>query len=333
MKEEFQYPDADFPFFAWPDVYSLFVGKMVDAHWHYEFEYSYLVSGCLDYYINDTHIRMQPGDCVFVNSNMLHMARLPEECDDAILYTMAFHSTLLTSDVKSTIYSKYLQPLIGTKLEGFKISVGHPLGLEMGSLLTEMVKICYPASYLTSKTVSSEYKKFTQVLFEKYLDKLGIGADVVAALRRNAKEGPVFGYELECMNRVVQLMAVTSQYITENKSDLLLRSGSTASIERAREIIAYIYAYYQEKITVDDMSKHVGISRNECFRCFKRFTGKNPIEYLNDYRLLMAAQELRETEKSIEDISSECGFASASFFGKMFKEKYGKTPLQFRKEK
>lgn len=57
-----------------------------------------------------------------------------------------------------------------------------------------------------------------------------------------------------------------------------------------------------------------------------------PIEYLNDYRLQIAAQMLRETEKSIEDISAECGFASASFFGKMFKEKYEKTPLQFRKK-
>ena len=332
LKETFQFPDMSFPFFAWPDVYSLFVGSRVDAHWHYEFEYSYVVSGCLDYYINDNYLKLQPGDIVFVNSNMLHMAKLSDGCSDAIVLTMAFHTSLLTSDIKSTVYSKYLRPIIDTKLEGFKISSGHPIGQEMAELVTEMVKICYPSSYLSSKSISNEYQKYNRELLAHHMDKLEIDADFVERVEKNIKDGPDFAYELECMCRVVKILAATLRYIDEKNSDLLLRTGSLVSIERAREIIAYIYTHYHEKIEVEDIAKQVGISRNECFRCFKRFTGKKPVEYLNDYRLLMAAQLLQETENSIENISAECGFASASFFGKMFKGKYGKTPLQFRKE-
>jgi AraC-like DNA-binding protein len=337
LREQFQYPDMAFPFCVWPDVYNLFLDRMVDAHWHYDFEYSYVVSGFLDYYINDTYLRLQPGDCVFVNSNMLHMIRQPDDCDNAIVFTMAFPANLLTPDINSTLYMKYLQPIIGTQLEGFKINSDHPLGLEMAALITELLRIYYPASFLTSETISTTYKKYAQELFDNHLDNLvtdsdhRISQDLVDQIKKNANEGPDFGYELECMKRVIQILVVTLRYIEVGKSDVLWHTGSLAAIERAREVLAYMHAHYSERITVDDISKHLSISRNECFRCFKRFTGKKPIEYLNDHRLLMAVQLLRETEKSIEDISAECGFASASFFGKIFKEKYRKTPLQFRK--
>ena len=339
LKEQFQYPDMAFPFSVWPDIYNTFLDSRVDAHWHYDFEYSYMVSGSLDYYINDTYVKLEPGDFIFVNSNMLHMAKLPDGCDNAIAYTMAFPTTLLTSDINSTLYKKYLRPLIGTHLEGFKISAGHPLGKELADLTIEMLKVFYPASMLTSKSISKEYRKYFQDLIDNHLDKLIIDTDdqmyqdIVDSIRKNAKDGPEPGFELECMNRVIQVLGITVRYIKENNEGLLWRTGSMVAIERAREILAYMHARYHERMTVEDIAKHVSISRNECFRCFKNFIGKNPIEYLNDYRLLMAAQLLSETEKSVEEISAECGFASASFFGKVFKKKYNTTPLQFRRKK
>ena len=339
LKEQFQHPDMAFPFSVWPDIYSLFLDSKVDAHWHYDFECSYMLSGCLDYYINDTHVRLEPGDFIFVNSNMLHMARLPSGVDDVIALTFAFPTTLLTSDINSTLYKKYLRPLIGTQLEGFKVSASNPLSKEIGNLTIELLKTFYPASMLTSKSISLEYRKCFQHLYDNHLDKLIIDPndqvyhDIVASIRKNAKDGPEPGFELECMNRIMKLLAITVRYIDEGSEGLLWRTGSMAAIERAREILAYMHARYHERMTVEDIAKHVSISRNECFRCFKNFMGKKPIEYLNDYRLLMAAQLLSETEKSVEDIASECGFASASFFGKVFKKKHNKTPLQFRRQK
>ena len=337
LREQFQYPDMAFPFCVWPDIYNLFLNRMVDAHWHNELEYSYVVSGFLDYYINDTYLRLQPGDCVFVNSNMLHTIRLPDDCDNAIAFTAFFPTTLVTSDTSSTLYTKYLQSITNTQLEGFKISSDHPRGLEMATLIIELLKIYFPPPLFLSSTLDMSTKNYFQQLVDNHLDNLvlatnnQVSQDIIDQLKKNTEKGPASGFELECMIRVIRILVVTIRHIEENKSDLLWRAGSFAPIERAREILAYMYAHYHEKITVEDISKHVAISRSECFRCFKRVTGKKPVEYLNDYRLLKAAQLIRETEKSIEEISSICGFASASFFGKVFKEKYGKTPMQFRR--
>ena len=49
-----------------------------------------------------------------------------------------------------------------------------------------------------------------------------------------------------------------------------------------------------------------------------------------EYRLNTAKQLLDDTKMSITDISYHCGFSSNAYFGKIFREKYGMTPLQYR---
>ena len=119
--------------------------------------------------------------------------------------------------------------------------------------------------------------------------------------------------------------------LNEKEADLLWRANSLKQIERAKEIIAFIHTHYAEKITVEDIAYQIGISRSECFRCFKRFTNKRPVEYIIEYRLSKAAKLLRETETSVMAISLICGFENSSYFGKTFKKKYAVTPLQYRK--
>ena len=45
----------------------------------------------------------------------------------------------------------------------------------------------------------------------------------------------------------------------------------------------------------------------------------SPLEYMREYRLRKACMELIETEKSITEIASDCGFGSSSYFGKLFR--------------
>ena len=72
------------------------------------------------------------------------------------------------------------------------------------------------------------------------------------------------------------------------------------------------------------------ISVRECSRCFDRCIGVSPIQYLNNYRLHMAAEMLLSTKASILEISENCGFNSAAYFSKLFSEAMGCTPHQYR---
>ena len=56
------------------------------------------------------------------------------------------------------------------------------------------------------------------------------------------------------------------------------------------------------------------------------------VAYLNHVRLANAARLLRETNRSIADISSETGFSDQSYFDKRFRRAFGSTPKEFRAE-
>ncbi|MDR0326484.1 MAG: glycoside hydrolase family 11 protein [Oscillospiraceae bacterium] len=103
------------------------------------------------------------------------------------------------------------------------------------------------------------------------------------------------------------------------------------SSERVNGILAFIHERYKEKITAEMIAGHMKISRGECFRCFKRSLNQSLFGYINEYRLAKAAELFRTTDMSIMDISTECGFGNASYLGKLFKDAYKLTPLQYKK--
>ncbi len=67
-------------------------------------------------------------------------------------------------------------------------------------------------------------------------------------------------------------------------------------------------------------------------RVFKQVFGVTMTEYLNNRRLEMAAEQLAYTQQQVSAISLGLGFSSVSYFNKIFKLKYGYTPMQFRKK-
>ena len=57
-----------------------------------------------------------------------------------------------------------------------------------------------------------------------------------------------------------------------------------------------------------------------------------PGKWLTEKRLHYAQFLLDSTQKNINEITSDSGFESASHFSRIFKEKFGSAPLQYRKQ-
>ena len=104
------------------------------------------------------------------------------------------------------------------------------------------------------------------------------------------------------------------------------------SMDRLKTMIAYIQNHYHEKLTLDDIAGAANISTRECSRCFSTNLSQSPIDYLNHYRTERAAHLLISGNKSILDISEECGFSSGSYFSKMFVRTMDCTPMEYRKK-
>lgn len=75
-----------------------------------------------------------------------------------------------------------------------------------------------------------------------------------------------------------------------------------------------------------------GKSREHLGRVCRKYLNKAPSQLVNDIRLEHSAKLLTATNIPIVEISGECGFESLSYFYHRFKERYGLSPLEFRKK-
>lgn len=73
-------------------------------------------------------------------------------------------------------------------------------------------------------------------------------------------------------------------------------------------------------------------SREHIARCMRKYKGITPTEFINDIRLNYIANMLANSNTPILDLCFESGFKSVSWFYTLFKEKYGLSPAQFRKQ-
>ena len=81
--------------------------------------------------------------------------------------------------------------------------------------------------------------------------------------------------------------------------------------------------------TVRDLAAVAAASRTTFAVRFRRVTGRTPIEYLTEWRMLTAAERLSRTQASIAQVAAEVGYTSESTFGVAFKRVMGQAPRRF----
>lgn len=74
-----------------------------------------------------------------------------------------------------------------------------------------------------------------------------------------------------------------------------------------------------------------GKSREHLSRSLKNYYGVTPSEFIADLRLEYAVNLLLTSNLSVTDICFESGFENLSWFYKQFRQKYGETPADYRK--
>ena len=97
-------------------------------------------------------------------------------------------------------------------------------------------------------------------------------------------------------------------------------------------LINRILAHPSEIPDMREASLAVGMSYYSFSRFFKRTTGVSYHAYCNQLRLQYAENCLTHSNKSIAEIAREIGIDTASYFTRMFKQRYGVSPMQFRQQ-
>ena len=114
-------------------------------------------------------------------------------------------------------------------------------------------------------------------------------------------------------------------------SSQVLSSDGYISDPQIRKAMDFINDHFRQSIKATDIASASGFSPNYLSRKFRLATGIGVHEYLMLVRLRTAALELSSTDLTITQIAIHCGFSDSNYFKDAFKEKYGRTPRDYRK--
>lgn len=134
LRENIRYEDRSFPLEIFVDDYGRLVDHTLNCHWHRDCEYNLVICGVVDFYLDGTQVSLEEGDCLFINSGILHTARQRAGAEDARVLVVAFQAELFTKGYAGSAFLKYFEG----KADGFQWDVRSEEGKRVADMLREL---------------------------------------------------------------------------------------------------------------------------------------------------------------------------------------------------
>ena len=159
---------------------------------------------------------------------------------------------------------------------------------------------------------------------------------IVPSLSSIAPDFVTFGYRgAEMLDRLMQgklnrqtRIRIPPLGVVARESTDVLATSDTAIVAAT----AFIRAHLGDLIAVDDVARHTGISRRSLEKKFRAELQRTPSAEIRRLRLNRARDMLTFSDDAVKQIAGECGFHHLESFHRAFKERFGLTPGQYRRE-
>lgn len=172
---------------------------------------------------------------------------------------------------------------------------------------------------LTEDTVMPSFSLSRQVLWQReILDKL----EEIEGLYNGNREDWDF--------RIYLLWMEIWLLVCNHRKSSAHTVSEGKNIVRLKRMISYLQTHYREKITLEQLAAEINICPGECCRFFKKHMQQSIFDYLLDYRIQQSLP-LLSGDCSVTEAGEQCGFSSAAYFTKVFRQRMGCSPKEYRK--
>lgn len=136
--------------------------------------------------------------------------------------------------------------------------------------------------------------------------------------------------------RGLQMLALTTQLLSlilqswQQSGSIPRPSAMMTSEDRFTQVINYMADHLNEKISRDHLADIVGLHPVYFDRLFRQTYDVPPMQMLRDMRLERAKRLLESTDFTMETIAHTCGFGYSTSFVRVFQQKFGQTPGDYR---
>ena len=139
------------------------------------------------------------------------------------------------------------------------------------------------------------------------------------------KKKPAF-YELDitiCLQSMWRLLLEHIIYEPQASRE------NSLEYDRIKKILSYIEENYQNKITLNDIARHIHLCESECTRLFKRHMNTTLFAFLQEYRIERSL-ELLQAGEPISAVADKAGFSDPNYYSKVFAKIKGCSPREYR---
>jgi signal transduction histidine kinase/DNA-binding response OmpR family regulator len=145
----------------------------------------------------------------------------------------------------------------------------------------------------------------------------------------------VFEYLVERIKAlIINREMLRDHYNHDLNTEAKLPASGNLDRKFINDFIATIEKHHAKpELTVNEIAHELGMSRIQVYRKAKALMGVSVNDYLVSVRLKKARYLLLNTSKTISEIAFEVGFSSSAYFSTIFKNKFNRSPKDFKANK
>ncbi|MDF2191616.1 hybrid sensor histidine kinase/response regulator transcription factor [Paraflavitalea sp. CAU 1676] len=157
----------------------------------------------------------------------------------------------------------------------------------------------------------------------------------LAGLETGANDYITKPFNVELLHAKIRNLLLLNNTLKSTYSKQIKVMSPEIGVQSADEqLLQKIVHYLEENLTnpqvsVENLSKEVGMSRSSLYSKLLELTGQTPVEYIRSYRLDKAAALMEKSDRSIAEIAYLVGFSTPNYFAKSFKTKFNMLPSEF----